>query len=111
MFAGMPSTHKRPRRFGRGYAEIFPPVNVTMGLAAAPEAPMSCSECTEGFSMTYGGSGDTGGAWRNDGGVQPHAFDPIAQPELFSGVATKRIFAFLIDMVVIAVPVVLGYLF
>lgn len=61
--------------------------------------------------MTYGGSGGTGGAWRNDGGVPPHAFDPVTQPELFSGVATKRIIAFLIDMVVIAVPVVLGYLF
>ena len=61
--------------------------------------------------MTYSGSGDTGGAWRNDGGVQPHAFDPLSQPELFNGVATKRIFAFLIDLVVIAVPVVLGYLF
>ena len=61
--------------------------------------------------MTYSGSPDTGGAWRNDGGVQPHAFDPVTQPELFSGVAIKRIFAFLIDLVVIAVPVVLGYLF
>ena len=61
--------------------------------------------------MTYGGSGNTGGAWRNDGGVQPHAFDPVTQPELFSGVLTKRCLAFLIDMVVIAVPVVLGYLF
>ena len=40
-----------------------------------------------------------------------HAFDPDTQPELFSGVAIKRIFAFLIDLVVIAVPVVLGYLF
>lgn len=61
--------------------------------------------------MTYGGSGDTGGAWRNDGGVQPHAFDPVAQPELFNGVLTKRIFAFLIDLVVLFVPVALGYLF
>jgi uncharacterized RDD family membrane protein YckC len=62
-------------------------------------------------TMTYSGSGDTGGAWRNDGGVQPHAFDPVTQPELFSGVAIKRVFALLIDLVVIAVPVVLGYLF
>jgi uncharacterized RDD family membrane protein YckC len=43
--------------------------------------------------------------------VQPHAFDPLAQPELFNGVLTKRVFAFLIDLVVIAVPVVIGYLF
>jgi len=111
MFAGMPSTHKRPRRFGRGYAEIFPPVNVTLGLAAEPPVPMSRSGSTEGFSMTYGGSGDTGGAWRNDGGVQPLAFDPNSQPELFNGVVTKRIFAFLIDLVVLFVPVALGYLF
>ena len=61
--------------------------------------------------MSHSGSGDTGGAWRNDGGVQPHAFDPIAQPELFNGVATKRVFAFLIDLIVISVPVILGYLF
>ena len=61
--------------------------------------------------MSDSGSGNTGGAWRNDGGVQPHAFDPLTQPELFSGVASKRVFAFLIDLIVIAVPVVLGYIF
>jgi uncharacterized RDD family membrane protein YckC len=61
--------------------------------------------------MTNGGSDNTGGAWRNDGGVQPHAFDPALQPELFSGVLFKRSVAFLIDLVVLAVPVVLGYIF
>ena len=61
--------------------------------------------------MSYSGSGDTGGGWRNDGGVQPHAFDPDLQPELFRGVLTRRIFAFLIDLVVLSVPVILGYLF
>src|SRR5262245_21051140 len=65
----------------------------------------------EGLTMTYSGSGDTGGAWGNNGGVQPHAFDPVTQPGRFSGVFTKRVLAFLIDSVVIAVPVVLGYLF
>ena len=59
--------------------------------------------------MSYGDSGNTG--WRNDGGVQPHAFDPVLQPELFRGVPTRRVFAFLIDLVVLAVPVILGYLF
>ena len=54
---------------------------------------------------------DSGNAWRNDGAMQPHAYDPYLHPELFRGVATRRAFAFLIDMVVIAVPVVLGYLF
>ncbi|MGE0289894.1 MAG: RDD family protein [Bradyrhizobium sp.] len=61
--------------------------------------------------MTYSGSGNTGGAWRNGGGVQPHAFNPDTQPELFDGVLSKRVFAFLIDLIVIVVPVVLGYLF
>ena len=61
--------------------------------------------------MSYRGSGNTGGGWRNDGGVQPHAFDPDLQPELFRGLLTRRVFAFLIDLVVLTVPVVLGYLF
>src|SRR4029079_10356740 len=62
--------------------------------------------------MSYSGSGNSGGgAWRNDGGAQPHAFDPLLQPELFSGVLFKRSIAFLIDLVVLAIPVVLGYIF
>ena len=61
--------------------------------------------------MSYNGSGNGGDAWRSDGGVQPHAFDPLTQPELFGGVLTRRVFAFLIDLVVLTVPVVLGYLF
>src|SRR5207244_7368893 len=68
--------------------------------------------------MSYSGSGNSGGgasnagsSWRNKGGVQPHAFDPYLQPELFRGVLTRRVFAFLIDLVVLSVPVILGYLF
>ncbi|MFG3593575.1 RDD family protein [Bradyrhizobium sp. RDI18] len=67
--------------------------------------------------MSYSGSGNTGGGaqnaggWRNDGGVPPHAFDPYSQPELFRGVLTRRVFAFLIDLVVLSVPVILGYIF
>jgi uncharacterized RDD family membrane protein YckC len=73
--------------------------------------------------MSYSGSGNTGGAhdagsardaggaWRNDGGVPPHAFDPDIEPELFRGVLTRRVFAFLIDLVVLSVPVILGYIF
>src|SRR5437764_14612847 len=65
--------------------------------------------------MSYSNSGNTGGgaggAWRNEGGVQPHAFDPDFQPELFRGVLTRRVFAFLIDLVVLSVPVILGYIF
>ena len=61
--------------------------------------------------MSYSGSGNTGGAWRSDGGVPPHAFDPYLQPELFRGVLTRRVFAFLIDLVVLAVPVILAVIF
>ena len=63
--------------------------------------------------MSDSGSGYSGSAWRNGGpaNFQPHAFDPYLQPELFRGVLTRRVFAFLIDLVVIAVPVILGYLF
>jgi uncharacterized RDD family membrane protein YckC len=64
-----------------------------------------------GGANNAGGANSAGGAWRSDGGVQPHAFDPAAQPELFRGVAIRRVFAFLIDLVVIAIPVILGYLF
>jgi uncharacterized RDD family membrane protein YckC len=56
------------------------------------------------------GSGRNG-AWRNNGAVPPHAFDPLTQPELFRGVLTRRAFAFLIDLVVLSVPVILAYLF
>ena len=59
--------------------------------------------------MSYSGSGNTGGsAWRNGGGVPPHAFDPWSQPELFRGVLTRRVFAFLIDLMVLSIPVILA---
>jgi uncharacterized RDD family membrane protein YckC len=57
------------------------------------------------------GASNAGGAWRNDGGVQPHAFDPDLHPELFRGVLTRRVFAFLIDLVVLSVPVILACIF
>jgi uncharacterized RDD family membrane protein YckC len=43
--------------------------------------------------------------------VKPHAYDPVASPELFEGVLSRRIVAFLIDFLVIAAPVVLGAMF
>src|ERR1700712_717220 len=75
---------------------------------------MCCSGNAQsgGLTMSYSGSGNSGGgAWRNDGGAQPHAFDPVLQPDLFRGVATRRVFAFLIDLVVLSIPVILGYVF
>jgi uncharacterized RDD family membrane protein YckC len=69
--------------------------------------------------MSYSGSGNNGGsygegpssAWRSNGGAQPHAFDPYLNPELFRGVLTRRFFAFLIDLVVLSIPVILACLF
>jgi uncharacterized RDD family membrane protein YckC len=73
---------------------------------------MSCVVTAQGgLIMSDSGWGYSGGAWRNSGGTQPHAFDPYLQPELFRGVLTRRVFAFLIDLVVLSVPVILGYLF
>lgn len=37
--------------------------------------------------------------------VKPHAYDPAANPELFEGVLARRLVAFLIDFVILAVPV------
>ncbi len=63
--------------------------------------------------MSDSGSGNPNSAWRNSGAanIPPHAFDPWTQPELFHGVLTRRLFAFLIDLVVLSVPVILAYLF
>ena len=36
--------------------------------------------------------------------IKPHAYDPATQPELFEGVLARRVVAFCIDVLVIAVP-------
>jgi uncharacterized RDD family membrane protein YckC len=54
--------------------------------------------------------GDRG--WRGGGtDFQPHAFDPSAEPELFRGVLIRRVFAFLIDLLVLSIPVILAVMF
>ena len=58
--------------------------------------------------MSASGNGNGGGAAPD---FQPHAFDPWMQPELFRGVLTRRMFAFLIDLVVLSIPVILVCLF
>ena len=61
--------------------------------------------------MSYSGPGNMGGANPAGGGVPPHAFDPDLEPDLFRGVATRRSVAFLIDLIVLSVPVALAYVF
>jgi uncharacterized RDD family membrane protein YckC len=43
--------------------------------------------------------------------VKPHAYDPARNPELFDGVLARRVVAFLIDFIIIAVPIVMGAMF
>src|ERR1700736_6991684 len=62
--------------------------------------------------MSDSGPGNTGSAWRSGTpNFQPHAFDPWLQPDLFRGVLTRRVFAFLIDLVVLSIPVILACVF
>ena len=61
---------------------------------------------------SYGGSTNTGGGgWGSGPGYRPHAFDPYLQPELFRGVLTRRVIAFLIDLIVLSIPIVLVVIF
>jgi uncharacterized RDD family membrane protein YckC len=43
--------------------------------------------------------------------VKPHAYDPVANPELFEGVLARRCIAFLIDVTIIAIPVLFAAVF
>jgi len=52
--------------------------------------------------------------WRNDPSSSARAqeaFDPWLQPDLFRGMLTKRFFAFLIDLVILSIPIILAVLF
>jgi len=63
--------------------------------------------------MSDMGSGNVGGGWSSGAGpnVPLHAFDPYTQPDLFRGGATRRMIAFLIDLFVLAVPIILAVIF
>ena len=43
--------------------------------------------------------------------IKPHAYDPALAPELFDGVLSRRVVAFVIDFLIIAVPVLLAAMF
>jgi uncharacterized RDD family membrane protein YckC len=57
--------------------------------------------------------------WRNDRGFNRSpdsydpdiSYDPNLQPDLFRGVLTRRIFAFLIDLFVLSIPIALAIIF
>ena len=43
--------------------------------------------------------------------LKPHAYDPVANPELFEGVLARRLIAFVIDLIIIVIPVVIAGIF
>lgn len=43
--------------------------------------------------------------------VKPHAYDPVVNPELFEGVLARRCIAFVIDVIIIAIPVLFAAAF
>ncbi len=43
--------------------------------------------------------------------ARPHAYDPATMPEYFDGVLARRVIAFFIDLVIIAIPIILAALF
>jgi uncharacterized RDD family membrane protein YckC len=43
--------------------------------------------------------------------IRPHAYDPQFAPELFEGVLARRVVAFVIDFIIVAVPVLLAAMF
>ena len=43
--------------------------------------------------------------------LKPHAYHPAANPELFEGVLARRCMAFLIDVTIIAIPVLFAAIF
>lgn len=45
------------------------------------------------------------------GVAAPHAYDPAVNPELFEGVLARRLVAFLIDLVIIALPLIAAAIF
>ena len=43
--------------------------------------------------------------------LKPHAYDPATSPELFEGVLARRLIAFVIDLIIIVIPIVLAGIF
>jgi len=43
--------------------------------------------------------------------VKPHAYDPQINPELFDGILPRRVVAFVIDLIIIGIPIVVAGMF
>jgi uncharacterized RDD family membrane protein YckC len=58
-------------------------------------------------AMTTGGADQT----RSQFELKPHAYDPLANPEMFEGILPRRVLAFFIDLMIVAVPIACASLF
>ena len=90
------------------------PASVASGHHAAsaggvPDGFASPLREADSFSISKLRSANEGTAMAID--VKPHAYDPATNPELFEGVLARRVVAFVIDFVIIAIPVVLAAMF
>jgi uncharacterized RDD family membrane protein YckC len=78
-----------------------PPAGLApLALAVAPRHLLE--RYIAGLNMTNSGPQRIGVSFD----IKPHAYDPVANPELFAGVLGRRTIAFLIDLIVIAIPVI-----
>lgn len=62
---------------------------------------------TDSGPASGGGPGRIGAALD----IKPHAYDPATNPELFEGVLARRVIAFIIDIIVIVIPLIVGWMF
>lgn len=63
------------------------------------------------MSDTGSNNAGSGATWRNGAQTQSGRFDPWNEPELFEGVLSRRFFAFLIDLVILSIPIVFAVIF
>jgi len=61
-------------------------------------------------------SPNVGATHRKEGGsiyaeLPPHAYDPQTNPELFEGVLARRVVAFIVDLIIIVLPLVIAAIF
>ena len=56
-------------------------------------------------------SGASAGRMGFSADIKPHAYDPAVDPELFEGVMARRVVAFVIDVVIIAAPLITASVF
>jgi uncharacterized RDD family membrane protein YckC len=62
-------------------------------------------------SRPNSGAGSGPGAIGILADLRPHAYDPTTNPELFEGVLARRVVAFVIDLIVIALPLIAAAMF